>query len=207
MALAVAILVGAIAGGLSLQPDRYRFHWAWVGRATAGVVILLFLAFHGFAGAIGWWLARGVGVVNLEPSKSAIADGVTYAVLGQALVRAQFTRFPVSDPRGGFSLLGQISDWLLSWLWSSTSQNIGTRVRSFTDSQLAQYSLDLVHRHAEDDEALTDSLRERMLEGVRLRSREIQGGTADGDATDARAALRAASERLTRQYMVLPPSQ
>src|SRR5947208_2222262 len=91
--IVVAVAIAAGLGVISHPYKDYDFYMTWV-RASWLIYLVPYLLLNGLSGWLGWFVARRV---NWVPGWGLGLRALAYALLGQALVRAQLSKVPVDS--------------------------------------------------------------------------------------------------------------
>jgi hypothetical protein len=174
MMIIVALFVAAVIGAAVFPYRRYRFWWKW-SHPIFGLSLFVILVINGVFGIIGVGIAEGAG---WHPWHEAWRNGVSFAMLGLAVVRVRLPGVDVDPPESSVHALKSVMRWTFGLLDEVAESTIRTALAELEDQELRQLVAYILTREVIPDTSLdsqdraieTDKMAKadgRLLEGDR----------------------------------------
>lgn len=130
----VAFLVAAVVGSAIFSYRRYRFWWKW-SRPVFGLSLVLILLINGIFGLVGVGVAHGI---SWHPWHKPWLNGVSYAMLGLALVRVRLPGIDVDKNESSAHALKTIMKWTFAMLDNVADDKIRATLATLDDEEMRE---------------------------------------------------------------------
>lgn len=150
MTLIVSATTGAVVGSLVFPYRRYRFWRKWSRRifVFALVVIVVINALFGLLGLV---VAHGI---SWKPWHEAWRNGISFGLLGLALVRIRLPGTDIDTPEGSIHALKATMHWTVGWLDDFADDTIRRTLAHLDDHELRELVSYILNRYVIPDPKL-----------------------------------------------------
>jgi hypothetical protein len=168
----VALVVGAVVGSAVFPYRRYRFWWKW-SHSIFGLSLVVIFAINAAFGIIGVGIAEGAG---WHPWHEDWRNGVSFAMLGLAIVRVRLPGVDVDPPESSVHALKMIMRWTFGLLDEVAETTIRTTLAQLEDQELRELVAYILTREVIPDRSLDSQDRAIETDKMAKADRRLREG-------------------------------
>jgi hypothetical protein len=176
MTFIVAAAAGAVLGAAAFPYRRYRFWWKW-SRPIFGLALVALLAINAGFAILGIEIAHGM---SWEPWDEAWRNGLSYAVLGLAIVRVRLPGIDIEGPPSSTHALEVIMRWVVGWLDDFAAETIRRTLARLPHEQLRELTAYVLNAEVIPDNSLDSQ--DRAAETTKMAQADASMQQGDGAA-------------------------
>jgi hypothetical protein len=150
MTIIVALFVAAVVGSAVFPYRRYRFWWKW-SHSIFGLALFVIFVINGVFGLIGVGIAEGAA---WHPWHEGWRNGVSFAMLGLAIVRVRLPGVDVDAPQSSVHALRTIMRFTFGLLDDVAEDTIRTTLATLEHQEIRELVAYILTREVIPDRSL-----------------------------------------------------
>lgn len=202
MTLIVAVIAAAVVGSLLFPYRRYRFWWKWSRRIFL-IALVLIVVVNALVGLVGVVVAH---TVNWTPWEEEWRNGISFAMLGLALVRVRLPGLDIDKPESSIYALNVVMKWIVEWLDGVADETILKTLATLTDRELRELVSYVLTKEVIPDQSVDSQDRAEDVRKMAEAARRLQAGNRDAWAEMLAWSVLQTRRRLLRIDRLRPPT-